>query len=44
MYPIRYSLLKDPSAIVTFGIMTAYQELDNAMIKKYYSVQSPHTN
>ena len=43
MFPIRYSLIKDQSAIVTFAIMTAQQEIDNALIKKYYSVNSPHT-
>ena len=43
MFPIRYSLIKDQSAIVTFAIMTAQQEIDNALIKKYYSTNSPHT-
>lgn len=43
-YPIRYSLTKDTKATVVFGIMTPQQTLNNAIVKKYYNNNSPHTS
>lgn len=44
IYPIRYSLLKDPSTTITFAVMMPNQRFENAIIKKTYTAGSYHTN
>lgn len=43
MYPIRYSLLKDPSASIVFAVMAPQQIFERALIKKLYNAKSSHT-
>ena len=44
MYPIRYSMVKDPLSTVTFAVMAPQQHFERAIIKKQYSVKSQHTS
>ena len=44
LYPIRYSLLKDPNSTVTFAIMMPGQSFESAFIRKTYNVDSFHTS
>lgn len=43
MYPVRYSLTKDPSATVIFALMMPNQKFENAVIKKIYNINSHFT-
>lgn len=44
MYPIRYSMLKDPSSTITFAIMTPYQSFESAFFKRTYNVNNMHNS
>lgn len=45
LYPIRYSLLRDDhSAFIQFFLMTADQSFEDAILKKTYTQESPHTS
>ena len=43
MNPIRYSLLSNPNSELYLGIMLPYQDFDNALVRKKYTYESPHT-
>ena len=45
LYPIRYSLLKDDHmAFIQFFLMSVDQSFDDPILKKTYSMESPHTS
>lgn len=44
LYPIRYSLLFNPSSEIYLGIMEPGQEFENSLVRKKFTKNSPHTN
>ena len=41
--PIRYSLIPNKEDELYLGIMMPYQDFENALVRKKYTYQSPHT-
>ena len=44
LYPIRYSLLFNPSSEIYLGIMEPGQEFENSLVRKKFTKNSPHTS
>ena len=43
MNPIRFSLLSNPNSELYLGIMMPHQDFENALVRKKYTNESPHT-
>ena len=44
LYPIRYELSKDSTTTIMFIVSAPNQGIENAIIRKIYTVNSPHTD
>ena len=44
IYPIRYSMLKDPNSTITFAMMTPYQSFESAFFKRTYNINNMHND
>lgn len=40
---IRYSLLSNPNSELYLGVMMPYQDFENALVRKKFTHDSPHT-
>lgn len=41
--PIRYSLLSNKNSELYLGVMMPYQDFENALVRKKFTYESPHT-